>query len=326
MPKFLPINFKKSSIKKFTFSIYILSFFILALGILIGAPRATQIIESRVYFLGNQNPEKIQPLVAQVAGAQEREETQIIDAQIPAPEHSAAAILVQDFESGRILFQKNIHTKLSPASTTKIMTALISSEHYKPADILTVTEESLVGGSTMGLNLGEKLTYRSLLYGMMLNSGNDAAFTIAANYPGGVSAFVAKMNQKALEMGLKDTHFTNPAGFDAPDHLSSATDLSQIAKAAVVSSQISKVVSTKETSVISWDKSRSHILKNLNKLLGEDGVMGIKTGFTEKSGENLIGLVERNNHKVLTVVLNSQDRFGETKALMDWVYTNFSWR
>lgn len=205
------------------------------------------------------------------------------------------------------------------------MTALVAIEHFKPADILVVTEDSLVGGSTMGLKVGESLTFRSLLYGMMLNSGNDAAYTIAINYPGGFYAFIDQMNKKAGELGLRNTHFQNPAGFDNESHYSSTQDLLKVAKAAMQNSQFAKVVSTKETSVISWDKSNAHELKNLNKLLSIEGVLGIKTGFTEKSGENFVGLVERGGHKVMTVVLDSDDRFGESEALMDWVFQNYSW-
>jgi D-alanyl-D-alanine carboxypeptidase len=178
----------------------------------------------------------------------------------------------------------------------------------------------------MGLSAGEQLTFRSLLYGMMLNSGNDAAFTLAYNYPGGITAFIKKMNERAADLGAVDTHFDNPAGFDSPNHYSSAYDLLLIAKEAIKNARLGKVFSTKETSVTSVDKNHLHDLKNLNKLLNEDGVIGIKTGTTELAGESFVGLVEKNNQTVLTVMLNSGDRFGETRSLIDLIFKNYTWQ
>lgn len=251
---------------------------------------------------------------------------EILSKNIEVPGINAVAAVVFDTQTQQILFQKNINSRLAPASTTKIMTAIIASEYFANGDLLTVPPEAVVGGSSMGLSAGESLTFRSLLYGMMLNSGNDAAFTIAMNYPGGYNAFVSKMNAKVLEMGLTDTHFDNPAGFDSPTHYSSAYDLLQIGKAAMQNARLGKVFSTKETSVTSIDKSQIHILKNLNKLLNQDGVIGIKTGTTENAGESFVGLVERNGHTILTVMLNSSDRFAETKKLIDWIFENYTWQ
>lgn len=243
----------------------------------------------------------------------------ITDNHLTPPHFSSPAVLAMDFDTGQILYQKNAHQRMYPASTTKILTALVAVDHFKDADSLEVTAEALVGGSSMGLKLGEKLTFRSLLYGMLLNSGNDASYTLAINYPGGFEAFVAAMNEKATQMGLADSHFTNPAGFDNPDQYSSTFDLAKIAREAAQNRQIQTVVETKQTDVY------NHNLFNLNKLLNLDGVIGFKTGTTEEAGQNFVGLVERKNHKVITVVLGSQDRFAESKKLMDWVYTNYNW-
>lgn len=249
--------------------------------------------------------------------------SKLIDQKYTPPVLEAASVLAIDFEAGDILYQKNAHHRLPPASTTKIMTALVANEFFKPDDVLTVFPKAVVGGSTMGLIAFEKISYRDLLYGMMLNSGNDASYTIALNYPGSMDNFMNKMNEKVSELGLVNTHFENPAGFDHPNHYSSAGDLAIIAKVAAQNPELSKIFSTKETVVSS--SLKAHKLKNLNKLLGEQGVLGIKTGFTEKSGENLVGLVEKDNHKVLTVILNSEDRFDETKKLIDWIYQNYKW-
>ena len=206
------------------------------------------------------------------------------------------------------------------------MTAVVASDYFQQSQILTVTDASLVGGSNMGLKAGEQLTFRSLLYGMLLNSGNDAAYTIAANFPGGVNAFVNAMNQKAKSLGLVNTHFDNPAGFDSSNHFSSAFDLAKIAALASENPQLSRAFAARQATVASTDLVTIHLLKNLNKLLGLPGVIGMKTGTTPEARENLVGLVERDNHKILTVVLGSEDRFGETQKLMDWAYANFRWQ
>ncbi len=260
-----------------------------------------------------------------MAGIQRKPEITIEDGQsIPPVVYSRAAIAI-DVESGRVLFEKNSADRLPPASTTKIMTALVAKSQFRAGDVLKVTKDSLVGGSTMGLSIGEEMSFRSLLYGMMLNSGNDAAFTIAANYPGGLPGFINAMNLKVAELELMNTHFQNPAGFDDPNHYTSAYDLAHIARVAIDDPQISRIVSTKDTSVMSWDKNHKHQLSNLNKLLGEEGFIGIKTGTTDLAGESLVGLVERDGHKVITVVLNSPDRFSETRELINWVYSNYKW-
>lgn len=294
---------------------------------LLSGPKAFKLVESKVTSGNLEESINLEKTVlAQTSISVEPPKIEIISKSIEIPLISAVAAIAFDVETEQLLFQKNVHEKLAPASTTKIMTAIIASEHFASADLLTVPQEAIVGGSSMGLSAGETLTFRSLLYGMMLNSGNDAAFTIAMNYPGGYDAFVAKMNSKVLEMGLKDTHFDNPAGFDSPTHYSSAYDLLQIGVAAMKNAKLGRVFSTKETSVTSIDKSQTHVLKNLNKLLNQDGVIGIKTGTTEKAGESFVGLIEKEGHTILTVMLNSNDRFSETKELIDWIFANYSWQ
>lgn len=295
--------------------LFLLGIFVVTVGFLIATPKAVRLVDSKISSY-NQISDPVTP--------KEVKELTVVDSKIPPPPFTSAAVLAQDLDTDSLLFEKNSHTRLYPASTTKIMTALVAQEHFNPSDILIVPPQAMVGGSTMGLTPGEKLTFRSLLFGMLLNSGNDAAYTISYNYPGGYDAFIDRMNKKTLELGLSNTHFQNPAGFDSPGHYSSAYDLAVIAKRAQSVPLLSKIFATRETSVLSYD-NRSHILRNLNKLLSENGVMGIKTGFTQDAGENLVGLVERDNRKVLTVVLNSKDRFRETKELMDWVFKNYSW-
>lgn len=246
---------------------------------------------------------------------------------LATPFFSARAVLVKDLTSGSILYQTNASSRLPMASTTKIMTALTASEYFKPNAVLTVDQAAAsIGGSTSGLYKGELISFRSLLYGMLLNSGNDASYAIAENYPGGVVGFVSAMNKKAAELDLKNTHFDNPAGFDSPKHFSSAFDLAKITEQSLENSQLTRIFATKDTEVFSWDKKYKHQLRNLNKLLSDvSGVLGVKTGYTEAAKENLITLVEREGHKVLVVVLGSDDRFGESTKFIEWAYQNFEW-
>lgn len=245
---------------------------------------------------------------------------------IEVPDLSARAILVKDLTTGTVLYEKNTSERLPIASTTKIMTALVSSEYFKPNAILIIGQSSQTSGSRVGLIFGEDLSFRSLLYGMLLSSGNDAAYAIAENYPGGVLGFVSAMNKKAADLNLANTHFENPAGFDGSTHYSSAKDLSVITEEALKDAQLSRIFATKETNIVSLDKKYTHNLANLNKLLSTvKGVLGVKTGYSDIAKENLVTLVDRDNHKILTVVLGSDDRFGESTKLIEWTYSNFTW-
>lgn len=262
---------------------------------------------------------------SQVAGIQ-RYNSPPVSKNLTLPEFSARAVLIKDLATSTTLYQKDAGISLPVASTTKIMTALVASEYFKQNSVLTVGSSAGTPGSKVGLVSGENLTFRALLYGMLLNSGNDAAYTLAENYPGKILGFVSAMNKKALELGLVNTHFDNPAGFDSPNHYSSAEDLSKITEEALKNYQLAKIFATKETSIVSLNKKYTHQLFNLNKLLSSvNGVLGVKTGTTEGAKESLVTLVERKGHKILLVLLGSDDRFGETTKLIDWTYANFSW-
>lgn len=316
---------KKSNLLKnptLKLCVLMVTVFMVVVTLLTFFPKLIYLAEKKLLVSAENPGENSQILEEQV---QRKKVLKIVSNGIESPKFNSTAVLALDADSNEILFQKNINLRLAPASTTKIMTALVAVNYFKPADILTVNPADRVIGSTMGLNIGEKLSFRSLLYGMLLNSGNDAAFTIASNFSGGLQGFIEQMNAKVSQLNLKDTHFEDPAGFDSDGHYSSAYDLAMIAKEAINNPQLSRVVATKETFVSAWDKSYLHDLKNLNVLLSERGVLGIKTGSSEKAGGNFVGLVERDHHRVITVVLHSNDRFGETKQLMDWVYQNYSW-
>lgn len=244
----------------------------------------------------------------------------------PREEVTAGGVVIMDVESGTFLYKRNERVLFAPASTTKIMTALAALEYFKLDDVVTVN--MLVGdGQKMGLFLGEKITVENLLYGLLIQSGNDAAYALASHYPGGLDSFIAAMNAKAVELNLKDTNFTNPAGFDDPKHQMSAIDLARLAKAAVENGVIRKMVAIPQITISDVTYSYYHKLTNVNELLGKiPGVGGIKTGWTEAAGENLVTLVERNGHRVILVVLHSKNRFTDTEILINWVFGGHEWK
>lgn len=300
---------------------YVISAAIILVGIIVASflPKAIDISEQALVVL------EIPQNNSQVAGIQ-KYNLPPVSKNIDPPQLSARAILVKDLGTETILYQKDASLPLPIASTTKIATALVSSEYFKPNAALTVNRGAEINGASVGLFKGETLSFRSLLYGMLLNSGNDAAFTIAENYPGGTLSFVSAMNKKAAGLGLKNTHFENPAGFDNPSHFSSALDLAKLTEEALKNSQLSRIFATKDTSILSLDKKYEHQLRNLNKLLADvKGVLGVKTGYTQGAKENLVTLVDRDDHKILVVVLGSNDRFGESTGLIEWAYDNFMW-
>ena len=245
---------------------------------------------------------------------------------IAPPEFSARAVLVKDLGTDTVLYQKDASIPFPIASTTKIMTALVASLYFKQNSPLTVHQGADISGAKVGLKDGEDLSFRSMLYGMLLNSGNDAAYGLAENYPGGVLGFVSAMNKKAADLNLFNTHFDNPAGFDSPRHYSSASDLAKITEEALNYPQLARIFATKDTNIVSLDKKYTHKLSNLNRLLSQvKGVMGVKTGYSEGAKENLVTFVNRDGHQILTVVLGSDDRFGESTKLIEWTYENFQW-
>jgi len=205
------------------------------------------------------------------------------------------------------------------------MTALIILEKYGLDDIFTV-KTVVSEGRKMNLIKGEELTVESLLYGALVHSANDAAYALAENYPGGVDAFVEAMNRKSESLGLKDTNFTNPVGFDDPRHYTTAEDLVNLSVYALKNKTFDKIVSTKAITVSDVSFTYFHELTSVNQLLGKiAGISGVKTGYTENAGEILISTVRKNGNTVLFAVLKSLDRFGETVLLIDWVFNNFTW-
>lgn len=237
------------------------------------------------------------------------------------PTVSAEAAYVLDDTSKVVLFSKNKDLRFSPASTTKIMTALVALDYYNLGDILTVERKSDPDWSVMGLTPGEQINFEGLLYGMMLPSGDDAAFAIADNYPGGEIAFVEKMNEKAKLLNLYNTHFGDPVGLEDDKDYTTAKDLSILSSYAITHPLLSQIVNTKEITVAdTW--GNSFHLQNLNILLGFYGVNGLKTGYTQEAGQVLVTTANINGHTIIIVVMKSQDRFSDTEKLLQFVNNN----
>lgn len=236
------------------------------------------------------------------------------------PSITAQAALLADAQTGEILLSRNANQPLPPASTTKIMTALIVLERARPDEVVTVPASALIGDATMGLAAGEQLTVEELLYGLLMVSGNDAAMALAEHVGGSVEGFVALMNQRAAEMNLRETHFVNPHGLDAPGHVSSAIDLLAMARAGLSYELFARIVATPQARVA------GHLLVNRNELLTTyPGADGVKTGTTDAAGQCLVASATREGHRAIAVVLGSQDRYADSRALLDHYFTYFGW-
>lgn len=246
----------------------------------------------------------------------------------PAPVHSAISVIVQDYNSKVILYEKDPDRPMIPASTTKIMTALIAIETYTDLkQVVRITNEHLAIGHSMGLQPNELITIENLLYGVLIESGNDAAFALANNFPGGYDAFILRMNERARELSLTSTSYLNPSGVEQVGHHTSVRDLAILASYASENPLFSRIMGTKSITVTDVNGTIVHHLTNTNELLGNlEGVIGMKTGWTENAGECLVTLTDRGGRKIITVVLGSENRFFDTQNIIEWAYSHHTWQ
>jgi len=247
---------------------------------------------------------------------------------------SEAAILVE-VSTGRIIYEKNSTKQMYPASTTKIMTAILTIENSKLTDTVTITESALSnipeGYVTCGLVAGEELTINDLLHALMIPSANDAAYVLAEHIGGSTEGFADMMNSKAAELGCLNTHFVNPNGIHSDDHFSTAYDLYLIANYAMKNDTFKKIVATKEYVLPATNlyPSNDRVLKTTNNLLVESSnsyykyAIGIKTGYTSKAGDCLVAETSRDGLEFISVVLNGS-RFTDTKKLFEYAYDNYT--
>ncbi len=257
------------------------------------------------------------------------------------PTLTARAAALVDLDTGRVLWSRNGNARLPMASTTKMMTALLASELAEPEEQTTVRPRNLVSGSSIYLQNGERISVEQLLYGALIQSGNDAAVTLAdyigREYLGGVGdegvdVFVDAMNERATRMGLRNTHFENPNGFDEAGHYSSAMDLARLGREVLADPLLAGIVATAQYKVrgdVSSGQDRSpvyHAVETTNELLGTyRGANGIKTGTTPDAGEVLVASAERGDSGLVAVVLGATDRFSDARALFDWGFASYEW-
>lgn len=264
-----------------------------------------------------------------------------------APAFAARHYVLYDVDSNEFLIEKDASTPVPLASTSKIMTSLLTIEQGNLDDVTTIdAKAAAVIGSTAGLRTNERLTIRSLLYCALLQSGNDAAFSLAnymgntgmgddsgADFDTAIRHFVAMMNQKADDLNLSTLSFDDPSGL-SDKNVGSARDMALLTKNALQNSSFKSFVSTPEKTVSSVDGALTHDLKNSNRLVGEwqyQGAIGVKTGFTPEAGHNLVAAATRNGHTLIAVVFNTYSTTVTASAevarnLLDFGWQSIEWR
>lgn len=231
----------------------------------------------------------------------------------------AEAYLVK--RDGRVLWAANADAHMSPASLTKMMTALVALESGNLEDVVTVSRAaSRERGSTIGLRKGDQLRVRDLLAAMVVRSANDACRAIADHV--GVT-FVARMNQRARAMGLRDTQFADPCGWDAPGQYSTASDLARLAEQAMQHPEFARLASRVHVTIATTNDRRKFHFSNTNALIGRyEGAIGVKTGTTGRAGHCLVAIAERNGVRVVLVLLKARDRWWNAVGLLDRAFAS----
>lgn len=229
-----------------------------------------------------------------------------------ALEVSATAAVLMDADMGQVLYEKNGDRQMLIASTTKIMTALVVLEHAAPDDVITVTPDHMAEGSSMYLRAGETVRVEELLYGLLLCSGNDAALALT-ECAGGLTPFVALMNEKAAALGMAHTSFANPNGLDADGHYSTARDMAVLAAAAVENPAFRRICSSRSVTI------GQRTMENHNRLLRQvEGCVGLKTGYTRAAGRTLVSCAERDGCRLVAVTLQDGNDWADHAALYDY--------
>lgn len=226
---------------------------------------------------------------------------------------SASSAILMDVDSGRVLYEQNADAKMLIASTTKILTALVAIREGDLNDVVTVSREAAyTEGSSMYLKVGEKLTLETLLYGLLLCSGNDAALALT-ECAGGLTPFVALMNEKAAALGMAHTSFANPNGLDADGHYSTARDMAVLAAAAVENPTFRRICSSRSVTI------GQRTMENHNRLLRQvEGCVGLKTGYTQAAGRTLVSCTERDGCRLVAVTLQDGNDWADHAALYDY--------
>ena len=256
----------------------------------------------------------------------EKKEIEETASEYSRPTINSRKYVIYDRLSGRCIYGKDENKQIAMASTTKIMTILIVLEHCKLTDVVTMDKKAAkTGGSRLGLSEGDKVTVNDLLYGLMLRSGNDAAVALAIHTAGSVEKFAQLMNDKAKELGLKNTHFVTPHGLDNPEHYTTAFELAKLTDYALKNEKVLEIVKTKTTTININGYNRQ--ISNTNELLGNvEGVYGVKTGFTNNAGRCLVTAVKRGDMDLIIVVIGAdtrKDRAKDSMKLIEYAYKKY---
>lgn len=236
---------------------------------------------------------------------------------------SAKAAYFVDVKTGQILLKKNSDTRLPMASLSKLMVALVALDQSNLDDVLTVpSSRSHTGDALMYLKEGDRINVDGLLHGILLNSGSDAALTLADGIAGGEAEFVALMNERANTLGLKNTQFLNTVGWDETGNYTTAHDLAILSQVALSNPTIKNIVK-KRSALVKSESGRSYLLTNTNYLLDSKNYLGTKTGTTYGAGECLSIYYKDSEKEVVGIVLNSANRFPETAEIIDWISNNY---
>lgn len=236
------------------------------------------------------------------------------------PQVSAVSAVLINADTGSVLYEKNAYEQRAMASTTKIMTALLTAEAGDLDRKFAVDSYAInVEGTSMGLREGDIVTRRALLYGMLLPSGNDAANAAAVSVSGSMQAFAELMNKKAKELGLNNTHFVNPSGLDADGHYTTAYDLAMLTAEALSNPVFADICRCADARVEFGNPPYLRSLANSNKMLWQyEGCIGVKTGFTDNARRCLVSAAERDGVRLIAVTLNAPDDWNDHRAMLDY--------
>ncbi len=236
---------------------------------------------------------------------------------------SAQSAVLMCANSGEVLFEKNAHKRMSMASTTKIMTSLLALEAGIPETEVTVTKEMVaVEGTSMGLMAGDSVSLRELVYGMLLQSGNDAANTVAYVIGGSPEGFAKLMNERAAEIGMENTNFVTASGLDDENHYSTAYDMALLACESIENPEFAAICSRKTAKLTYGNPPYARTLTNHNRLLWKySDTIGIKTGFTKKSGRCLVSAAERGGIVLVAVTLNAPSDWNDHISMFEYGFS-----
>jgi len=242
------------------------------------------------------------------------------------PNLSTNYYILLDSDTNQILLSKNENTRVYPASTTKLATALTALNVYPLEEVVSIPSD-YIDGKVMDLKTGEKVTIKTLVAGLLIYSANDAAYNLANHHPKGVSGFIDQMNILVKKYNLNDTHFVNFDGLHHPEHYSTPYDLAQLGRLASQNPTLRQYVKTKEMNLSDIYGQQQHHVVSTNELLGlVPEIEGLKTGWTPEASGSFIGLINIDGHYLISVVAQSEDRFNDTKILINWAKENLTWR